>query len=116
MEFTIKFAIMGDESDNMCNDVIDRINKRLVNPYTMRFCAITLGDAIQEYGISRIPVLFRFQKNDIEEDTIIEIYSWTRLVQMAYAFKFGIDEITVNGFPVEVPEQYRIEQTPMQIV
>ena len=119
MDFRCKFVLAGDYAEISIYETIkDRIEQELAWDIDgldhMEFEQREYS--IDPAGLVRVPVVFKFHTSSQEEAAVLfDIYTWACGMVRRYGRNFGIDEIAVDGWQVDVPAAYHVPQLFVEI-
>jgi hypothetical protein len=119
MDVRCKFVLVGDLAEvSIFETIKERVEQELAwdiagldhMEFEPRECS-SVPD-----GLIRVPLVFKFHTSSQEEATILfDIYTWACGMARRYGRNFGIDEIAVDGWQVDVPEAYHVPQLVVEI-
>jgi hypothetical protein len=114
MDFRCKFVLAGDYAEV---SIFETVKERILEELLWDIIEVDRIEfehrdyCNQLNGMVRVPIVFKFHTTTYEETTtIFDVYAWVGSMINRYGNNFGVDEISVDGFQVEIPESYRVPQ------
>jgi len=114
MDFRCKFVMLGCNAEAELFSILKQAveNELAWDLPSVDFTEVEARDCLEEpAGMVRVPVNFRFRTTEVNEaSTLFDIFTWVAGMIGRFGQNFGVDEITVDGWQVEIVDNYRAPQ------